>query len=212
MRCLEEVPCIQLVIFFKEQTPIIQSKKRKNKPFCLYSAQNFIFKGTSVEPIAHSKCKLCITWSISCTHKVMFCHKTAGFSSNNTKIDVFNCIPLWSRHGFACVIALHCLIGLRWFDGGFRRNLSLNRPLKTRCPPGLNVLISSCSRKSFSHTQVLSKLPVRSVISLRTEACWSALLCSRRAVAARVDVLESASVCVCVCERERERERESVCV
>ncbi len=58
--------------------------------------------------------------------------------------------------------------------------------------------------------QVLSKLPDRSGISLRTEACWSALLCSRRAVAARVDVLESARACVCVCERERERERERV--
>lgn len=80
MRCLKEVTCIQLVIFFKEQTPIIRSEKRKEKkPFCLYSAQNFIFKCSSVEPIAHSKCKLCITWSISCTHKVVFCHKTAGF-------------------------------------------------------------------------------------------------------------------------------------
>lgn len=29
MRCLKEVTCIQLVIFFKEQTPIIRSEKRK---------------------------------------------------------------------------------------------------------------------------------------------------------------------------------------
>ncbi len=59
--------------------------------------------------------------------------------------------------------------------------------------------------------QVLSKLPDRSGISLRTEACWSALLCSRRAVAARVDVLESARACVCERERERERESQYVC-